>query len=261
MRRRSRQNTESSYPTPLRRHMPSSKRAPTRTVLHAVAPLALIGLASVASTGTASAQRVRAASMSATSDSCRPDPDGPRVSRAAFVASEQSAYILPYLPGAARLVWRTTSHFNPGNKGVGLYAIDFAMPIGTPLIAARAGTVVAARDQFADGNDTDLEENFVMVRHADSTVARYIHLTQRGALVRVGDVVTQGQRIALSGNTGQTGGPHVHFDVQRCGPNLPPGYNTLPCGMTLPLTFRNAGPNICGLVPGRRYRATAITRP
>jgi murein DD-endopeptidase MepM/ murein hydrolase activator NlpD len=227
-----------------------------RTNQRAVAPFALIGLVSISIATAASAQGVRAVP-----DSCRPDPNGPSVLRAAFAASERSAYVLPYLPGTSRLVWRTTSHFNPGNKGVGLYAIDFEMPIGTPLVAVRAGTVVAARDHFADGNDKDLEENFVMVRHADSTVARYIHLTQRGALVRVGDVVTQGQRIALSGNTGQTGGPHVHFDVQRCGPNLPPGYNTLPCGMTVPLTFRNAGANVCGLVPGRRYRAAAVARP
>ncbi len=236
--------------------MASVAQALRRPDIRALTPFALGGVICLATASVASAQRARAAS-----DSCRPDPEGPAVSRAAFVASAKAAYILPYLPGAARLVWRTTSHFNPGNKGVGLYAIDFEMPIGTPLVAARAGTVVAVRDHFADGNDKDLEENYVMVRHADSTVARYIHLTRGGALVRVGDVVPQGQRIALSGNTGQTGGPHLHFDVQRCGPNLPPGYNTLPCGMTVPLTFRNAGPNVCGLIPGRRYSATAVSRP
>jgi murein DD-endopeptidase MepM/ murein hydrolase activator NlpD len=91
------------------------------------------------------------------------------------------------------------------------------------------------------------------VQHVDGSVARYIHLQKRGALVKLGDEVRQGQRIALSGNTGQTGGPHLHFDVQQCGPNLPPHYNALPCGMTLPLTFRNAGPNLCGLIPGKRY--------
>ncbi len=188
---------------------------------------------------------------------CRPDPSGPPVERSAFAGSVTSEYILPFESGTARLVWRTTSHYTTGNGGVGLYAIDFGMPIGTPLVAARAGVVVAARHQFVDGNDTDLEENFVMVRHADSTVARYIHLKQRGALVAVGDSVRQGQRIALSGNSGQTGGPHLHFDVQRCGPNLPPKYNALPCGRTVPVTFRNAGPNVCGLQAGRRYTPTS----
>ncbi|MBC7841638.1 MAG: M23 family metallopeptidase [Gemmatimonadaceae bacterium] len=184
---------------------------------------------------------------------CRPDPDGPLVERSLFAASARSAYVLPFARGVVSLVWRTTSHFARGNGGVGLFAIDFAMPIGTPLVAARAGVVVATRDTFVDGNDHDLEENYVMVRHADGTVARYIHLTQRGVLVVVGDSVRQGQPIARSGNTGQTGGAHLHFDVQRCGPNLPPAYNALPCGMTVPLTFRGAGGNPCGLVPGQRY--------
>lgn len=187
---------------------------------------------------------------------CRPDPAGPPVLRSDFPEPARSPYILPFEGSAARLVWRTTSHYNPGNKGVGLYAIDVEMPIGTPLVAARAGVVVAARDHFPDGNDTDLEENYVMIRHADSTIARYIHLTRGGLRVRQGDTVRQGQRIALSGNSGQTGGPHLHFDVQRCGPNLPPAYNALPCGMTVPVTFSNAGDNRCGLLPGRRYRAT-----
>ena len=64
-----------------------------------------------------------------------------------------------------------------------------------------------------------------------------------------------GQLIARSGNTGQTAEPHLHFDVQRCGPNLPPGYNQLPCGWTVPVTFRNTAPERCGLTPGRFYRA------
>ena len=115
---------------------------------------------------------------------------------------------------------------------------------------------------FADGNDTDLHENFVMIRHADGTVARYLHLRRGGALVAVGVRVEQGQRIAYSGNSGQTGGPHLHFDVQQCGPNLPPAYNALPCEQTVPVNIRNTGSNACGLVPGQRYRvATPSTRP
>jgi murein DD-endopeptidase MepM/ murein hydrolase activator NlpD len=199
------------------------------------------------------------ASAAATTDAprqpCRPDRAGPPVDAADFPLAADSPYILPFEPGAARLVWRTTSHFNPGNRGVGLYAVDIELPIGAPIVAARAGTVVATRDHFIDGNGRDLEENFVMVRHDDGTIARYIHLQHRGVLVTVGQPVAQGERIALSGNTGDTGGPHLHFDVQRCGPNLPPNYNALPCGMTVPVSFRDAGRNDCGLQAGRRYGA------
>jgi murein DD-endopeptidase MepM/ murein hydrolase activator NlpD len=195
------------------------------------------------------------ASTGAPRQTCRPDRAGPPVDAADFAPAADSPYILPFEPDAARLVWRTTSHFNPGNRGVGLYAVDIELPMGTPIVAARAGTVVAVRDHFVDGNGRDLEENFVMIRHDDGTVARYIHLQHRGALAAIGQRVRQGERIALSGNTGDTGGAHLHFDVQRCGPNLPPDYNALPCGMTVPVSFRDAGRNECGLQAGRRYRA------
>lgn len=179
----------------------------------------------------------------------------------AYPARGTSAYVLPYLPGAAYRVWRTTAHGVPGNGYVGRHAVDFAMPIGTPVVAARAGVVVAARDGFPDGNGVDLEENLVFVRHADGTVARYFHLTRGGALVAVGDSVRQGEVIARSGNSGQSAGPHLHFDVQRCGPNLPPDYNRPPCGQTVPVAFRDAAPPAsCGLVPGRTYRAARPAR-
>lgn len=189
---------------------------------------------------------------------CRPDPAGPPVEQRVFGDWRQSAYVLPFEPEAPRLVWRTTSHHVRGNGGVGLYAIDFELPMGTPVVAARAGVVVAVRDSFADGNNTDLEENFVMVRHADGTVARYLHLQQGGALVVLGDSVRQGQRVGRSGNSGQSPAPHLHFDVQACGPNLPPAYNRMPCGMTVPVAFRNTGPNPCGVEAGRRYVARPL---
>jgi hypothetical protein len=166
-----------------------------------------------------------------------------------------SAYVLPFPTGAAYEVWRTTEHDVAGNGHVGRWAIDFRMPVGSEIVAARAGVVVAARDSFPDDNGEDLHENFVFVRHDDGTVARYLHLTRGGALVVVGDRVRQGQLIARSGNSGQSAGPHLHFDVQACGPNLPPNYNALPCGRTVPVVFANATPAACALEPGRTFRA------
>jgi murein DD-endopeptidase MepM/ murein hydrolase activator NlpD len=186
----------------------------------------------------------------------KPDPLGPEVDCTLYPAQATSLYILPYEVGKSFEVWRTTSHYARGNGGVGLYAIDFQMPVGTMVVAARAGLVVAARGEFYDGNGEDLHENFVFIKHDDGTVARYFHLTHDGALVKVGESVKQGERVGLSGNTGQTTGPHLHFDVQKCGPNLPPNYNQLPCGQTLPLTFRNTSQHSCGLIPGQSYTAS-----
>ncbi|HEX2249419.1 MAG TPA: M23 family metallopeptidase [Gemmatimonadales bacterium] len=174
-----------------------------------------------------------------------------------YPSQHSSPYVLPYEAGTEHLVWRGREHFVRGNGGVGLYAYDFEMPVGTKLLAVRSGEVVALREEFRDGNGEDLKENFLMIKHEDGSVARYMHLTHNGVLVKKGDRVKVGQVVALSGNTGDTGGgAHLHFDVQQCGPNMPPHYNQLPCGQTLPITFRNTRPHRCGLVSNERYRAS-----
>lgn len=200
-------------------------------------------------------QQTNSAQSVAVSQKRKVDPNGPEVDCALYPKQDKSPYVLPYQVGKSFLVWRTTSHYAKGNGGVGLYAVDFEMPVGTPVVAARAGKVVAARGEFYDGNNEDLKENFVFVKHEDGTIGRYFHLTHDGAKVKVGDSVKQGDVIGLSGNTGQSPAPHLHFDVQKCGPNLPPKYNELPCGQTLPVTFRNTSESECGPVPGERYVA------
>ena len=177
---------------------------------------------------------------------------------AVFGDPDRSSYVLPYAVGSRFEVGNTFGHFTPLNGGVGLYAIDFRMPIGTAVHAARAGVVVAVEERFADDDHRDFHENWVMIRHADGTIGRYIHLTVDGALVSVGDPIAQGALVGLSGNSGASSRPHLHFDVQECGPNLPPGYNDAPCGMTLPLTFRNTAPHACGLEEEQWYRARAF---
>ncbi|WP_088330050.1 M23 family metallopeptidase [Lacimicrobium sp. SS2-24] len=181
----------------------------------------------------------------------------PEIDCGVFPSQEQSPYILPYTAGTTHSVYASTEHYRASNNGVGTYAIDFIMPIGTQVIAARGGNVVSVREVFEDGNNTDLEENYIFIQHDDGTVARYFHLTHKGALVEEGDRVNRGDIIGLSGNTGQSGGPHLHFDVQQCGPNLPPHYNRLPCGQTVPVTFQNTQPHACGLKAGGEYTARA----
>ena len=57
--------------------------------------------------------------------------------------------------------------------------------------------------------------NFVVILHSDGTTGEYYHLMQNGAIVSVGETVSQGQKIAYSGNTGHTTMPHLHFAVYR----------------------------------------------
>lgn len=172
-----------------------------------------------------------------------------------FPNQSSSPYNLPYEPGSAFPASNTTGHYRSQNGGVGLYAIDFRMPIGTPIVASRDGKVVASRDEFEDGNGINLEENFVFIQHSDSTIARYFHLTNGGARVKIGQRVSQGDVIGISGNTGQSAYPHLHFDVQQCGPNLPPNYNQMPCGQTIPVSFQNTEQHGCGLQVEKVYVA------
>jgi murein DD-endopeptidase MepM/ murein hydrolase activator NlpD len=168
---------------------------------------------------------------------------------------------LPAADSPYRLPWHIGQAYtaNPHlarDISVQRYAIDVAMPIGTDVIAIRAGIVVSVEESYVDGDNLFGHENHVYVQHDDGTVARYAHLTNLGALVQVGDAVSQGQRIGLSGHTGNSSEPHLHFDVTRSCCAKPPDYNALPAGETLPLTFRNASPNSnCGLAYSIRYTA------
>jgi len=161
---------------------------------------------------------------------------------------QSSPYVLPYPAGSAYHV-NQSNCTNGGHQGPYKYSYDFVMPIGTKIMAARDGIVADIRTTFRDGQHGLREANWVKIRHADGTIAAYSHLTARGALVNVGERVVAGQPIALSGNTGNTGGlPHLHFHVSSC---AEPADG---CG-TLPVTFRNTDANPDGLEAKRDYLA------
>lgn len=103
------------------------------------------------------------------------------------------------------------------HKGASAYALDFPMPRGTPILAARGGTIVEViDDEVASGVRTGESEgdNRVVVEHADGTFAAYAHL-EPGGPARVGQRVQSGDRIGLSGDTGFSTGPHLHFEVYK----------------------------------------------
>lgn len=95
------------------------------------------------------------------------------------------------------------------------YAYDFIMPIGTAILAAHSGTVVALEESYDDNTRTPGKENYLIIDHGNKTYSRYYHLTKNGVLVEIGDKVKTNDKIALSGNSGASGGPHLHFDVTK----------------------------------------------
>jgi murein DD-endopeptidase MepM/ murein hydrolase activator NlpD len=124
-------------------------------------------------------------------------------------------YGLPYQPGPGFMVSQGyNGHFS--HHGDSQYAVDFAMPEGTPIVAAREGVVISVRgDSTVGGPDRAYEDkaNYVVVQHQDGTFAEYLHLQPNGVRVAQGERVSRGQLLGFSGNTGFSGGPHLHFMV------------------------------------------------
>ncbi|MCX7759507.1 MAG: M23 family metallopeptidase, partial [bacterium] len=83
--------------------------------------------------------------------------------------------------------------------------IDFAMPLGTPVYAAEGGSVTFSGPARNAGNT-------IVIQNSDSLTYRYMH--NNTLLYRAGQSVNAGDQITLSGNTGQSSGPHLHFDVR-----------------------------------------------
>ncbi|MFJ8166109.1 M23 family metallopeptidase [Streptomyces sp. NPDC096136] len=91
---------------------------------------------------------------------------------------------------------------------------DFAVPVGTAVHAASAGTVVKAGPN--GGGDGPAYGNAIVIKHANNTYSQYAHLSK--IQVKIGQKVSVDQQIALSGNTGNSSGPHLHFEI-RTTPN------------------------------------------
>jgi murein DD-endopeptidase MepM/ murein hydrolase activator NlpD len=116
--------------------------------------------------------------------------------------------------GIAQAFGGKASHTDKQNY----YAVDIVMPEGTPVLAARDGVVMTLDNDFY-GAGLDLAQygdraNNIRIVHRDGTMAVYAHLQLESAKVAVGEHVRAGQEIALSGDTGYTSGPHLHFCVQ-----------------------------------------------
>jgi hypothetical protein len=130
---------------------------------------------------------------------------------------EDYCYSLPYNPKESHRVLQGYFGSYSHQKGTfDEYAIDFDMHKGTKVLAARAGLVVAYRDDSdTGGSDTKYTNctNYVIIKHSDGTYGEYAHLKHNGVLVALGDHVSEGQAIGLSGATGHVDVPHLHFAV------------------------------------------------
>ena len=127
-------------------------------------------------------------------------------------------------------------------------ALDFTMPIGTTILAARGGIVVKVVENNSRNcpkKECQKFNNLVLVYHSDGTFAEYVHLQQNQVKVNVGDTISQGQIIGKSGNTGWSTGPHLHLVIF---------IQTLNGRKTLKTTFKvNDGTSSVFLTEGEEY--------
>ena len=155
-------------------------------------------------------------------------------------------YELPFAPGTAQWV---SQGYDGEFSHRGALSLDFDMPEGTPVHAARSGIVAIMEERFDRGCPSKRCEEFtneIIILHDDGTFAEYAHLRQNGAFVEEGERVEAGQLIGESGATGFANGPHLHFSVYR---------QKMDGRTYVPTVFRVAGAQVPSkLTEKRRYR-------
>jgi murein DD-endopeptidase MepM/ murein hydrolase activator NlpD len=151
---------------------------------------------------------------------------------------EASPWKLPWQGGISRFVAQGNRSFT-SHRDNHEHAWDFVMPNGTPVLAARAGRVQEVKDQFGG---IGFDSNVIVLEHDGGLRSLYAHIQRGGALVKVGELVKQGQPIALSGMVGQTIFPHVHFLVRnQSGASIPVSFSDVPAGVPLAGRFYTSG--------------------
>lgn len=122
-------------------------------------------------------------------------------------------YSLPYLKGTRHLfIQGANSKYSHQNE----LSYDFKMNQGSMIAAARPGIVIETKSDSKTGGlkpENLADGNHIIIQHSDGSIAKYWHLQFEGVLVNKGDTVQQGQAIGLSGNTGYSAFPHLHFQV------------------------------------------------
>jgi murein DD-endopeptidase MepM/ murein hydrolase activator NlpD len=129
-----------------------------------------------------------------------------------------AVYRLPYPDGMAFRIAQApggpiTTHTSPDSH----FAVDIDMPEGAPVMAARDGVVIYTEANQKNGGESAgmlNKANEIQILHVDNTIAIYAHLAYAGVYVHPGEKVTAGEKIGLSGSTGYSSGPHLHFVVE-----------------------------------------------
>lgn len=131
-----------------------------------------------------------------------------------IMAISKNTYSLPFnKKDLVRAVSNPKAH-NSHFKG----AIDFILPEGSFILAAKAGIVIDIKDCYKEGGKNlkyVKKVNYITLKHSKNEFSQYAHIKYKGMLVKLGEKVKEKQPIALSGNTGFSTAPHLHFHVLK----------------------------------------------
>lgn len=188
------------------------------------------------------------------------------------VVVEPCPYVLPWPTAGDVAVSQSisdSSNLTHTPSSLMEYAVDFALPEGTPVIASRRGKVSSIHDGETayGGQEYRNNANFVIVDHKDGTYTLYLHLQK--VVVDEGDEVQQGELMGYSGKTGWTyGRPHLHFQVQArgdgFGQSIPFCFSDVPGGIPSQGTVLGPGdelPEIGGEVSGEAVAEPESVEP
>jgi murein DD-endopeptidase MepM/ murein hydrolase activator NlpD len=204
--------------------------------MHKLATTALISLGAIACSG-------------GSSTSSGPGRQASFCDQQALTPPDQSPYILPWNVGATYTMFQGNCSQLGGHRDT--FAYDFDMAMGDPVLASRAGIAIIVNDQYSDDDHIEGHENNVFVQHDDATVVRYTHSMQGSAAVTVNQAIQPGDLLGLAGNSGNSAGPHLHFQAFR-------DRTSFDKSNAVPVTFSNAlgqTTSVGELIEGERYTA------
>ena len=128
----------------------------------------------------------------------------------------KSEYKIPFPKDVEFKIAKPTGDYAHENYPEIYYAIDFVVPINTPVSAIKAGKTIVLKDDSDEyGIDPSFIDkvNFVVIDHQDGTYAEYLHLAKGKIKVKKGDEVKPGDLLGYTGLSGCMDGAHLHLNV------------------------------------------------